>query len=94
MNFEEVENNREMYQERMDEQTPDGITLGSVLLPDEDTDPELLDVFHKLMTDEGFIGIEYTQEALHAEGGDYFTRLCETPETVREDFQQYKELAG
>lgn len=85
MKYEEIEENRELYQERIEWRTEQtGTTMGSALLPAPDTPEDLLDAFHELMTDRGPDGIEYAQEALHTEGADYFIKFFD-PES--EDFE-------
>lgn len=91
MEYQEIENNEEWYRKRIEwrNQHPDkpgeGFLGKTVLLPDEDTPPELLDVFHLLMTARGPMGVEYAQEALHTEGSDYFTRFF----TVEDEDKPY-----
>lgn len=91
MKFTEIEDNEEEYQERMDEMTPEGHSLGEVILPSENTNEDQLDVFHELMMDHGYAGIEYMQESLHRLGRDWMVAISSTPEDVMEDFEIYKE---
>lgn len=92
MDYEQLKDNEDMYQERMDELTPDGTHLGSVLFPSADASPMACEVFHELMTEHGFNGIEYIQEGLH-QNSDYIATHFDTKEEVIADFERFEEIA-
>lgn len=91
MHYEQIEANEEMYQERADKLSPEGTSIGSIYLPAETSSREALDVFHELMTEHGWLGIEYCVEAIHQEGQRYFDEMADEPEDILDDFQTYKE---
>lgn len=88
----ELQENREFYQERLDERNAncDGF-MGSVLLPREGASEMAVRGFHEAMTMWGYAGIEYAQEALHG-NGDYFDDFFESVEDLRDDLERYAEL--
>lgn len=92
--YEDLESNRETYEHRLAEWNYQGSSsMGSnVLLPDEDASPMAYEAFHRLMTECGMDGIEYAQEALHGEGGDYFDEMFESVEGVMEDYRRAREF--
>jgi len=90
MYYEQIEANKEMYQRRADELSPENKNVGQIYLPDETSSDEALEVFHELMTEHGWLGIEYCVEAIHQEGGRYFDEMADDPEDILDDFELYK----
>lgn len=91
IDYETIEANRDQYQRRADRLAPENTHI-RVLLPAEESSPEALAVYHELMTEHGWLGIEYACEALHSEGDTYFDDFAEdSPRDLLDDFQRFKD---
>lgn len=90
---EELRENEEFYRHRLEEWNSAGSnSLGTnVLFPKRGSPEMAVRAFHEAMTEEGFAGIEYAQEALHG-NGDYFDDHFESIEEFRTDMRRFKEL--
>lgn len=92
MKYEDIKEKEQEYQERMDELRPEGTHMGSVLFPSEESSEAALRAFDELMTEHGWLGIEYAQESLHSMGGRWMDVNLDDPyEESLEDFERYKE---
>jgi hypothetical protein len=93
MKYEDLKEKEEEYQRRMDEETPENVNLGTVILPSENLDEEFYEVYDELMTEHGFFGIQYMQESLHSLGKDWMNIVGGSREEIMEDFERFKESA-
>jgi hypothetical protein len=89
----ELRANKDFYLNRLEEWNSAGDnSLGrNVLFPRRGASEMAVKAFHEAMTEEGFAGIEYAQEALHG-NGDYFDETFDSLEEFREDMRRFKEL--
>lgn len=87
---EDLEDMEYEYQEMLDEATPEGATMGSVLLPDEGLPEEHYEAFHDIMTSGDPDMIEGLQEAIHQ--GSYDTRY-DGYDDIIDDIELYAEMA-
>lgn len=89
----EVHSNKERYKERVQEwnNSQEDVTLGSAIFPRETGSDMAARAFHELMMDRGMTGIEYTQEALHQNGG-YFDEYFDSVNEAINDFERFDKL--
>lgn len=93
MNHQDLKENESQYERRLRWWNKRGSSsMGqTVLMPDENASEMACEAFHELMTNRGYDGVEYAQEALHM-NGDYFDDYFDSKEECMEDFQRFKEI--